>query len=144
MLKKGKQFLPLIRHKKCNNFFSYCFSYIIETRVLIQCYCLFCLQKVNIPKLRLRYTAINRYLTTFLQNLYTVQFGALVSLRKYILPETMIFKCAMWINYLIVTVWSWSYSIWNYNYKCNQWLSPLTLWIRVPLIARCTRYIILW
>jgi len=87
MLKKGKQFLPLIRHKKYNNFFSYCFSYIIETRLLIQGYCLFFLQKVNIPKLRLRYTAINIYLTTFLQNLYTVKFGALVSLRKYILPE---------------------------------------------------------
>ena len=30
--------------------------------------------------------------------------------------------------------WSWSY-IWNYrihDYLCNQWLSPLTLWVRIP------------
>ena len=38
--------------------------------------------------------------------------------------------------------WSWSYGSWIYNYMylCNQYLSPLTLWIRIPLMARCTRY----
>ena len=29
--------------------------------------------------------------------------------------------------------WSWSYGSWNYNYLCNQYLSPLTLWVRTPL-----------
>ena len=29
--------------------------------------------------------------------------------------------------------WSWSYSNWIYNYLCNQYLSPLTLWVRIPL-----------
>jgi hypothetical protein len=29
--------------------------------------------------------------------------------------------------------WSWSYGSWIYNYLCNQCLSPLTLWIRIPL-----------
>ena len=29
--------------------------------------------------------------------------------------------------------WSWSYSSWIYNYLCNQCVSPLTLWIRIPL-----------
>ena len=24
--------------------------------------------------------------------------------------------------------WLWSYGSWIYNYLCNQWLSPLTLW----------------
>ena len=28
---------------------------------------------------------------------------------------------------------SWSYSSWIYNYLCNQYLSPLTLWIQIPL-----------
>ena len=28
---------------------------------------------------------------------------------------------------------SWSYDSWIYNYLCNQWLSPLTLWVRIPL-----------
>ena len=28
---------------------------------------------------------------------------------------------------------SWSYDSWIYNYLCNQYLSPLTLWVRIPL-----------
>jgi len=30
-------------------------------------------------------------------------------------------------------LWSWSYGSWIYNYLCNQFLSPLTLWLRIPL-----------
>ena len=33
---------------------------------------------------------------------------------------------------------------WIYNYLCNQCLSPQTLWIRIPLMARCTWYNIMW
>jgi hypothetical protein len=29
--------------------------------------------------------------------------------------------------------WSWSYGSWIYNFLCNQCLSPLTLWVRIPL-----------
>jgi hypothetical protein len=29
--------------------------------------------------------------------------------------------------------WSWSYGGWIYNYLCNQCLSPLTLWVRIPI-----------
>jgi len=29
--------------------------------------------------------------------------------------------------------WSWSYGNWIYNYLCNQCLSPLTFWVRIPL-----------
>jgi hypothetical protein len=29
--------------------------------------------------------------------------------------------------------WSWSYGSWIYNYLCNQCLSPITLWVRIPL-----------
>jgi len=29
--------------------------------------------------------------------------------------------------------WSWSYASWIYNYLCNQYLSPLMLWVRFPL-----------
>jgi len=36
--------------------------------------------------------------------------------------------------------WSWSYGSWIRNYLCNQCLSPLKLWVRIPLVARCTRY----
>jgi len=36
--------------------------------------------------------------------------------------------------------WSWSYGNWINNFLCNQCLSPLTLWVRIPLMVRCTRY----
>ena len=34
---------------------------------------------------------------------------------------------------LILKVWSWSYGRWIYNHLCNQCLSLLTLWVRIPL-----------
>jgi hypothetical protein len=37
--------------------------------------------------------------------------------------------------------WSWSYGSWIPNYLCKQCISPLKLWVRTPLIARCIRYI---
>ena len=41
-------------------------------------------------------------------------------------------------------LWSWLHGIWIYNYLCNQCLSPLTLWVRIQLWARSTRYNIMW
>ena len=35
---------------------------------------------------------------------------------------------------------SLSYMKLDFNYLCNQYLSPLALWVRISLIARCTRY----
>ena len=29
--------------------------------------------------------------------------------------------------------WLWLYGSWIYNYICNQWLSPLTLWVGIPV-----------
>jgi len=40
--------------------------------------------------------------------------------------------------------WSWSYDSCIKNYPCNQCLSPLKLWVRIPLMARWTRYNIMW
>ena len=34
--------------------------------------------------------------------------------------------------------WSWSYGSWIYNYLCNQFLSPLMLWVWISIMARCT------
>ena len=39
---------------------------------------------------------------------------------------------------------SWSYGSWFYNYLCNQCLSPLKLWVRTPLMARCILCNIMW
>jgi hypothetical protein len=35
--------------------------------------------------------------------------------------------------------WSWSYGTcsWIYNYLCNQCLSPLMLWVRISIRAKC-------
>jgi len=37
-------------------------------------------------------------------------------------------------------LWSWSYGSWIYNYLCNQCIALLTLWVRISLMASCTRY----
>jgi len=34
--------------------------------------------------------------------------------------------------------WSGSYGSWIYNYLCNQCLSPVMLWVRISIRARCT------
>ena len=34
--------------------------------------------------------------------------------------------------------WPWSHCSWIYNYLCNQCLSPLVLWVRISIRARCT------
>ena len=39
---------------------------------------------------------------------------------------------------------SWSFGSWINNYLCNQCLSPLKLWVRIPFMTRCTRYNIMW
>ena len=38
--------------------------------------------------------------------------------------------CHMYISDGLL--WSWSYGSWIYNYLCNQWLSPLALWVQIP------------
>ena len=39
---------------------------------------------------------------------------------------------------------SWSYASWIYKYLCNQCLSPLRLWVQIPLMTNCTQYNIMW
>jgi hypothetical protein len=34
--------------------------------------------------------------------------------------------------------WQWSYGSWIYHFLFSQCLSPLILWVRLPLRARCT------
>jgi len=42
--------------------------------------------------------------------------------------------CSFIFFTLVYTRWpSWSYGSWIYNYLCMHCLSPLTLWIRIPL-----------
>jgi hypothetical protein len=59
--------------------------------------------------------------------------------------KTIVLLRADYYHVLIRTTtwfaWSWSYRSWIYNYVCNQCLSPLTLWVGTPFMARCTWYI---
>jgi hypothetical protein len=34
--------------------------------------------------------------------------------------------------------WPLSYGSWIYNYQCNQYLSPLMLWVWISIRERCT------
>ena len=45
---------------------------------------------------------------------------------------------------VITRPWSCSYGCWIYKYLYNECLSPLKLWVRIPLMAKCTRYNIMW
>jgi hypothetical protein len=42
------------------------------------------------------------------------------------------------LNHFMGLSWTWSYGSWIYNYLCNQCLSPLMLWVRILIRARCT------
>jgi hypothetical protein len=41
-------------------------------------------------------------------------------------------------NHYVGPSWPWSHRSWIYNYLCNQCLSPLMLWVRILIRARCT------
>jgi len=45
--------------------------------------------------------------------------------------------CHCWLP-LNASEWPWSYGSWIYNYIFNRCLSPLMLWVRLLLRARCT------
>jgi hypothetical protein len=42
-------------------------------------------------------------------------------------------KITSFITYLPGPSWSWLYGSWIYKYLCNQCLSPIMLWVRIPL-----------
>jgi hypothetical protein len=60
--------------------------------------------------------------------------------------DVLCHNCSVWHNYIpnveflkrMGLPWPWSYGSWIYNYLCNQCLSPLKLWVRISIRARCT------
>jgi hypothetical protein len=50
----------------------------------------------------------------------------IIIINKFIFWKTLIFL-------LTGLSWTWSYGSSIYNYLCNQCLSPLTLWVQIPL-----------
>jgi hypothetical protein len=74
-------------------------------------------------------------------------FHSILSLRFYITFIHNVTYLRFFIAILHTTElgpsWSWSYGSSIY-YLCNQCLSSLKLWVRIPFMGRCTRYNIIW
>jgi hypothetical protein len=62
--------------------------------------------------------------------------GALVPLFNWI-PLWHIIQFNFPGSYILI-LWPWLYESWIYNYLCNYCLSPLMLWVRISIRARCT------
>jgi hypothetical protein len=56
----------------------------------------------------------------------------------------ILLTCSLWDIWGGGASWSWSYGSWISNYLCNQCISPLTLWVRIQLMARWPRYNSMW
>jgi hypothetical protein len=55
---------------------------------------------------------------------------------KFFFPKKLYWGTSALTLYIIFEVrqsWAWSYGSCIYNYLCNKCLSPLTLWIKIPL-----------
>jgi hypothetical protein len=52
--------------------------------------------------------------------------------------NTQVIKDVQWSQESQGQSWAWSYGSWIYNYLCIRCLSPLMLWVRIPLRVRCT------
>ena len=60
----------------------------------------------------------------------------LVNLLYYIVSHISTIMTFDWL--VEGSSWPWSYGNWIYNYLCNHCLSPLMLWARISIKARCT------
>jgi hypothetical protein len=61
----------------------------------------------------------------------------LTGIDKIVISKFFIYES--YLNILeISTSWLWSYGSWNFHYLSNQCLSPLMLWVRISIRARCT------
>jgi len=58
----------------------------------------------------------------------------LVLNQAFVIPQAEI--PLAWIMNFRLSRPSWSYGSWIYNYICNQCLSLLKLWVRIPSIVR--------
>ena len=54
---------------------------------------------------------------------------------RYVSP--LVITVSITICLMLFVGWSWSYGSWMYNYLCNQCVSPLKLWVRIPFMTRC-------
>ena len=86
-----------------------------------------------------------KYLWSSINILIWIMQGIVFHLKKLVHIGTflhIIFVAALPLK--IRLSWSWLYGSWIYNCLFSQLLSPLKLWAWIPLMARCTRYYIMW
>jgi hypothetical protein len=57
---------------------------------------------------------------------------------KYVQTWNILNQLSCIVYYSKGPSWSCSYGSWIYNYLWNQCLSPLMLWVRISIRARCT------
>jgi hypothetical protein len=64
----------------------------------------------------------------------------IIKKKKKTYGNLLLLLCIAGFPYLMRPSWSWSYGSWIiiYNYLCNRCLSPLMLWVRLPLRVRST------
>jgi len=67
---------------------------------------------------------------------------SLIKLKSVLSSLLAIFQ--VYCNYKMAHLWLWSYGSWIYNYLCNQFLSPLKLWVQISFMQRWTRYNFMW
>jgi len=58
--------------------------------------------------------------------------------------QISIYWCRCRTYWSLWLLWLWLYGDWIYNYLYNHCLSTLKLWVRIPLMARCTPCKIMW
>ena len=64
-------------------------------------------------------------------NVWVLIFHIIIYFEIYYFQEWYIILYCNWEG----PSWYWSYGSWIYNFMCNQCLSPLKLWVRIPLMA---------
>ena len=138
-----KIFFMVDRVSRNTSIILFCFSWIviIQRRVTLwsilffsaRLYQSFCSRKLRQWR--------NSY---FCLNVYILLMGKLV-------PTFTIYKVLLFYwkacdkgQIFIFMSWAWLYGSWIYNYLCCQYLSPLKLWVRTLLMARWSRYNIMW
>jgi hypothetical protein len=73
-------------------------------------------------------TQSRRFYKTHLIQLSTLSYLVVYRLGK----NVTIIQCIYLTRSTRITSWSWSYGSWIFNYPCNQCLSSLELWVRIP------------
>ena len=83
-------------------------------------------------------SAINSWMQICLINLPNKLHYWTFHFSSHIHALALMFTLSLNTVYLVQQEPSWSYGNWSYNFLYNQRLSPIPLWVWIPLMASCT------